>query len=221
LSLQVLFSPQSFCPNSPALDLLGKRLMMPLRVLILDPSPFFRIGISESLEQGGFGKPEEAQSVEQALELAATLPPDLILVGGTLSEDSSLAMCRQLRSRFPTLKIILITEHSADLLFQVDAAASGVDALLRRRVTHAECWAVIEQVIAGRLMFSREVLAASVQPLKLSDRERAIVKLWAENKTDKEIAAELVMSPHTARTHARNILRKLQVNRRGDAVRRA
>jgi DNA-binding NarL/FixJ family response regulator len=191
------------------------------RVLVVDFSSVFREAVLECLRLGGYAVVGEAQAVDDALPLLKSLEPNLAMVGATFTEDASLGVCRALHHASPTLKLILFTEHSAEPLFQVDACAAGVDALLRRRVGHEECWAVIDKVMAGQLLFPREIIAAAFQPIALTGRERQVLQLWAERKSNRDIAGILSISLDTARTHAKHILRKLQVNSRAEALRRA
>lgn len=189
------------------------------RVLIVDPSSLAREGIRKCLQAGGFVVLGEAEQATDAIALMRSQPPALAIVGATFTEDEGLALCRVIHNTFPAVKLILITQFHDDPLFQVDAVASGVDVLMRRRATHEECWILIERMMAGHLVFSREIVAAAIQPIGLSEREREVLKLWVEEKTDREIAKQLTISMYTARTHARNILRKLKVKERHAAVR--
>jgi DNA-binding NarL/FixJ family response regulator len=191
------------------------------RAIIVDPSRLFREGIRDCLRRGGYSLLGEAQNADAAKKLLDTFAPDLALVGGTFAEDESLAVCRALRRRSPKLKIILTTEYGDDPLFQVDAVAAGVDALLRRTVGYEECWGAIEKVTTGKVLFPREILRAAFQPIKLTERERQVLQLWAEGKSDREIAGIFSVRFDTVRTHARNMLQKLQVHERREAVRRA
>jgi DNA-binding NarL/FixJ family response regulator len=75
--------------------------------------------------------------------------------------------------------------------------------------------------MAGHPLFSREILSLAFWPTELTAREREVLKLLAEGKTDREIAAALVLSLPTVRKHSQKVLEKLDVHERREAVRRA
>lgn len=191
-----------------------------VRTLVVDPSSFVRQGVRRCLEEGGYPILGEAENLDEALELVYALQPNLSVLGAGWDE-MALAVARALKPRASQMKLILLSPLWADELFQVDAAASGIDALMQHTDSHQACWAILKEVLAGRILFPREILAAAFQPLELGERERAVLKLWAEGQADNAIAEELGITRNTARTHARNILRKLQVHDRPTAVRRA
>lgn len=149
-----------------------------------------------------------------------SLQPDLLIVGPH-SGESDLTICREIRHRLSTLKIILFTAHADDSLFQADAAHAGVTALVRPEITEAECLAVIAQVMAGQPFFSQEFVALASRPIDLTAREREMLKLMAEGRTDHEMADALRLKVSTVRNHAQRILEKLSVHNRQEAVWRA
>lgn len=113
-----------------------------------------------------------------------------------------------------------MTEHHSNHLFQVDSATCGIDALVRRRISGEQLWEVLRDLLSGRVMFSRDVFDDGKYPVKLSNRELEVLRLWADDRSDREIADNLTLSLNTVRTHARNILSKLHVSKRQDAIQR-
>jgi DNA-binding NarL/FixJ family response regulator len=107
------------------------------------------------------------------------------------------------------------------LLFQADAVYTGVTACVRPETTSEELLTVIVQVMAGQRLFSHEIFALAFQPIELAERERDVLRLMADGKTDREIADTLSLKFNTVRNHTRHILEKLSVNSRQEAIWRA
>ncbi len=192
-----------------------------VRVLLVDPSPPFYAGIRDCLMLGRHVPLGQVRNLEEALRQADSLHPDLILVGPHIVEDESLAVCREVSSRWPSIKTIIFTMHADDPLFQSDAVYAGAAACLWQGVTDEECLKAVDAVMAGHQLFSREILAPDRQPIALTAREREVLKLIAEGKTDREIANTLVLSHRTVRNYSQRILQKLGIHSRQEAVRRA
>ncbi len=162
----------------------------------------------------------EAGNGKEAMRQADSLHPDLMIVGPHLAEQG-LVVCREIAKRLPTLKTIVFTAHADEPLFQADAAYAGVAACVLPEVTESEILAVVAQVMRGQQSFSRETLSLAFQPIELTPREREVLKLMAEGKTDREIANVLGLSVSTVRNHSKHILEKLNVHHRQEAVWRA
>ncbi len=191
------------------------------RVIIVDPTQYFREGMRNCLAAGKHIALGEARNLGEALQSLDTLNPDLVVIGQNLAEHESLALCREITSRWPTIKTIIYTKHADDPLFQTDAVYAGASACLPIGTSDAECLAAISAVMAGHQLFPREILTEGLQPIDLTPRERAVLKLLAEGKTDREIAHTLTVKTATIRTHTQHILEKLGVHSRQEAVWRA
>ncbi len=191
------------------------------QAIVLDPSPFFRKGISACLETGGYMVLTCAPNLDEIMQRRAVLLPNLALVGPNFSEHESLVICRELLHCWPMLRIVLFSPHAKDLLFQVDVAHTGASACLLPETSEQECLSTIATVMTGHNLFSREILSLAFQPMELTTREREVLQLLAEGKTDREIADALVLSLNTVRKHSHRILGKLGVCERREAVRRA
>jgi DNA-binding NarL/FixJ family response regulator len=194
---------------------------VPVRAIILDPSPFFCEGICSCLNAGGHVTLACAQNLDEIFQGQAALSPNLALVGPNFSERDSLLACRELIRRWPALKIIVFSRHANDPLFQADAAHAGASACLPREAGEQECLSTIAAVMAGHQLFSREVLSLAFRPSELTAREREVLSLLAEGKTDREAAMALGLSVATVRNHSQRIVEKLSVHSRGEALRRA
>ena len=162
----------------------------------------------------------QVSNLEEARQQVDALEPNLMILGPHLAE-SGLAICCSITSRTPTLKRILFTAHANDLIFQADAVYAGVNALLFPESTEEDCLETIAKVMAGHQFFSNEVLALAFQQIDLTKRERQVLELVVQEKTDQEIANTLAISRFTIRNHTQRILEKLGVHGRKEAIWRA
>lgn len=191
------------------------------RVILVDPSSIFRDGMSSCLNQGGHLVVSEARNLEETLQQLELLQPGLALLGPNLTENETLAICREISCRRSSTKTIIITLYSQDALFRADAIYAGAAACLEPTISHEECLAAVLRVIAGQSLFQHSELSHGDLPIKLTQRERQVLKLLAEGKENTDIAHELGTSVVTIRNHAQHILEKLEVHSRQEAVRRA
>lgn len=167
------------------------------------------------------------------LELIEQERPDVILVGLCPSGRGAVELCRHIREHVGTTKIILLARGgSEEHLYECFAA--GVDGCLFEESPLAELQAAIETVLGGEpfcppqlvyLMFQKLTETAHrsrwtkrVESVELTPRELEIVHLIAERLSNKEIAKRLCVSLYTVKNHVHNIVEKLQVKNRFEAV---
>jgi DNA-binding NarL/FixJ family response regulator len=208
--------------------------MEPLRVLIADDHPLFRHGIRALLETASdFEVAGEAKTGEEAMSLAASLQPDVILMDIQMPDVSGIEATRRILHTSPHIRILMVTmfEDDASVFTAMRAGARGYilkDAekadLLRaiRAVGSGE--AIFSPAIATRLIdfFSAPRPAAPPQVFpELTERECEILGLIAQGYSNAEIAARLVLQPSTVRNYVSNIFSKLQVVDRAHAIIRA
>lgn len=170
---------------------------------------------------------------EEAMQKVKECPPDIVLVDVRLPDKKALALTKQLTQELPTVKVLMlgVTEIEADIWECVEAGASGY---VSREASLDELLRAIELVARGETlcspqiahsMFSRLsklVRAAgedeATEPTILSTRETEILQLIAEGWSNKQIANHLFLSLYTVKNHVHNILKKLRVQRRLEAV---
>jgi two-component system nitrate/nitrite response regulator NarL len=207
----------------------------PMRIMLVDDHAFVRSAIRQSLTAPDIEIVGEASSGEDALKLAPSLRPDILLVDIDLPGMSGLRLLRELRPRLPDAKFVMLTVSTSqvDVLEAVRLGAVGyltkdldADALLRS----------IRGVRDGDLAMPRKIAARTIQDLvagvglrgsehgspgldSLSPREDEILRLLAEGMTDREIGEALTISTRTVESHVRNILRKLDARNRAAAAR--
>lgn len=209
--------------------------MSPIRVVLVDDHALMRQGISTILSvQAGLEVVGEAASGEEALELVPALAPDVVCMDVEMPGIGGLEATRRLvADPTVTARILVLTtfEREDYLLAALEAGASGFvlknarpetlvdgiravaagEALLSPEVTRA----VIERAVAaGR----RGAPAAAVIPDQLTERELDVLRLLARGLSNDEIADELVVGRATVKTHVSNVLMKLQLRDRVQAV---
>jgi len=200
-----------------------------IKILIVDDHAVVRGGLSKfllvypDLELVG-----EAESGEEAVQLCATQPPDVVLMDLKMPGMDGVAATRHILQAYPQVKVIALTSFAEQNLVQ-GALQAGAIGYLQKNVTGVELAAAIRSAYAGRMTLSPEaaqVLAQSaIQPHlpenKLTDREREVLASMVEGLNNSEIAARLVISLGTVKFHISNIFQKLGVDSRVQAVKLA
>jgi NarL family two-component system response regulator LiaR len=198
----------------------------PIRVLIVDDHPMMRNGLKSflaatpSLECAG-----EAGSGEKAIELCEQLHPDVILMDLSMPGMGGVAAIRFIHKRFPSTRIIALTSFSDPGLVQ-EAVAAGAIGYLLKNVPAAVLGEAVQTAAAGRPVLGPEAvdalmqIAANPRPIgsDLTDREHEVLNLLVKGRTNFEIAKFLYISEATVRFHVGNILSKLEVGNRTEAV---
>jgi DNA-binding NarL/FixJ family response regulator len=207
---------------------------MALRVLIADDHPIFRDGIQTLLATADdIVAVGEARSGEEAVELAATLAPDVILMDIRMPGCSGIDATRRIVAANQTVRVLVVSmfEDDASIFTAMRAGARGYilkDAdrsdILRAIRAVGQGEAIFSPAIATRLLdyftSPSQTLAATEFP-ELTDREREILEMVADGYRNADIARHLVLSPKTVRNYVSSIFTKLQVSDRGNAIIRA
>ena len=198
----------------------------PIRVMLVDDHTMVRRGLAtflqvfDDLQLAG-----EAESGEAAIELCAEIQPDVILMDMVLPGMDGATVTRLIRQKFPQVQIIALTSFKEGELIK-NALEAGAIGYLLKDVTADELVRAIRSAHAGRATLSPEAAQALVeaanQPpapgLDLTEREREVLKLMIEGLNNIQIAGKLTVSPSTIKSHVSNILAKLQVTSRTEAV---
>lgn len=207
---------------------------MPFRILLADDHEIVRRGLCDLLR----GQPDwevcgEASNGREAVELAAKLRPEVVILDIGMPSLNGLEATRQILKENPRIKVLVLTLHDSDQVVQevLNAGARGfllksdaardlvvaVDALRRDKIYFTP--KVASMVLDGYLR--RDHRGPSQEPpgrSRLTPREREIVQLLAEGKSSKEVAVALGLSVKTAETHRSNIMRKLELHSVSDLV---
>jgi DNA-binding NarL/FixJ family response regulator len=198
----------------------------PIRLLIADDHPVVRDGLTSMFARDpGFEVIGEAGDGAEAVRLAETLHPDLILMDLRMPGMDGLAAITELARRGIAVRVLVLTTYDTDshVLPAIEAGATGYllkDApraeLLRAVRAAASGQAVLSPAVATRLM--NRVRAHGPGPGPLSQREREVLELVAAGTTNREAAARLFISEATVKSHLLNIYAKLGVGDRAAAV---
>lgn len=205
-----------------------------IRVLIADDHPLFRDGMHglldsvEDTEVVG-----EAKSGEEAVELAGTLQPDVILMDLKMTGINGIEATRRITGASPHINVLVVTmfEDEDSVFAAMRAGARGYllkdasqDEVLRSIRSVAGGQAIFGPTIACRLMDCFAAPQSTVPPRafpQLTEREEEVLNLIAQGHGNPEIAGMLYLSLKTVRNHVSNIFTKLQVADRAQAVIRA
>jgi DNA-binding NarL/FixJ family response regulator len=202
--------------------------------MVVDDHALFRRGLEmvlgneEDLELVG-----EASDGQEAVERAQDLMPDVVLMDVRMPRRSGIEATAQIRDLLPHVKILMLTisDDEADLYDAIKAGASGY---LLKEISNDEVAAAIRSVAGGQSLISPSMASKlltefatmikkgderqQVPAPRLTDRELEVLKLVAKGLNNRDIAKELFISENTVKNHIRNILEKLQLHSRMEAV---
>jgi DNA-binding NarL/FixJ family response regulator len=205
-----------------------------IRILIVDDHPLFRDGLHGLLDSVAETEVAgEAASGEEAIRLAETLQPDVILMDIKMPGINGLQAVREILRMSPHIRVLIVSMlEDEDSVFA--AMRAGARGYLPKGASEAEMLRAIRAVANGEAIFGPGIAqrligffsagkpsAASRIFPELTDREAEILGLIAQGHTNEEIAGQLVLSLKTVRNHVSNIFNKLQVADRAQAVLRA
>lgn len=202
----------------------------PIRVLIADDHPVFRFGLRTLLEsQQDMVVVGEAERAEQAVRMAHSLQPDVILMDVNMPGLNGIEAARQIMASTPDVAILIITMFDDDTVFT--AMQAGARGYLLKGAQGSETLRAIRAVANGEVIFSpgiagqmRAYFARGMKPAEdapfpdLTPRESEVLELLAQGLTNAAIAEKLILSPKTIRNQVSNIFGKLQVASRSEAI---
>lgn len=199
-----------------------------IRVLIADDHPVVREGLRGLISfKPGFEVVGEAEDGFEAVLLAKTLQPDVILMDLEMPRQSGLEAIKAIRADNPQARILILTSFTEDAKIFASLEAGALGYLLKDS-SPQELLRAIRDVHQGELSLHPTVARKMLQQHpptvstpannSLTERELEVLKLVAQGLDNKEIAARLVISEPTVRTHITNILTKLNLTSRTQAV---
>jgi DNA-binding NarL/FixJ family response regulator len=206
----------------------------PIRVLIVDDHALFRRGLEMVLSQ----EPDielvgEASDGSEALSKAAATLPDIVLMDVRMPKRSGIEACTSIKEVVPSAKIIMLTisDEEADLYDAIKAGATGY---LLKEISIDEVASAIRAVHGGQSLISPSMASKLLSEFasmikkgdarqqipapRLTDREMEVLRLVAKGLNNRDIAKQLFISENTVKNHVRNILEKLQLHSRMEAV---
>ncbi|HEY7400807.1 MAG TPA: response regulator transcription factor [Actinomycetota bacterium] len=205
-----------------------------LRVMVVDDHALFRRGLEMVLQQ----EPDldlvgEASDGAEAVERVPELMPDVVLMDVRMPRRSGIEAAGQIKELLPHVKILMLTisDEEADLYDAIKAGASGY---LLKEIPIEEVADAIRSVWQGQSRISPSMASKLLTEFanmskgtedrpqmpapRLTDREMEVLKLVAQGMNNRDIAKELFISENTVKNHIRNILEKLHLHSRMEAV---
>jgi len=203
--------------NSPA---------QPIRVMLVDDHTMVRWGLATFLMVfEDFKLVGEAENGRTAVQLCAEVLPDVVLMDMAMPDMDGVTATRLIHHQFPQVRVIALTSFKEGKLIR-DALEAGAIGYMLKDASAEELAQAIRAAHAGRATLSPEATQALVhaasQPLEpgldLTEREREVLLLMIEGLNNTQIAGRLTVSPSTVKSHVSNILSKLGVASRTEAV---
>jgi len=192
-----------------------------IRVLCVDDHPIVREGMAAILNlQPDMMLAGAAATGSEGLEQFIKLSPDVALVDLQLPDVSGFDLIKKIKAKSPNARIIVLSSHEGDVDIQ-RALEAGAQGYVVKGLVREELLETIRSVHAGKRRLPAAVaqkLAEHMADEPISPRELEVLSLMAGGKRNKEIAGELSIAEDTVKMHVRNILSKLQVNDRTEAV---
>jgi DNA-binding NarL/FixJ family response regulator len=203
-----------------------------MRVLLADDHGIVRRGMKSLLElEPGVEIVAEAADGPECLRLCEALEPDVAILDIAMPRLNGIEVTARAIKKDPRLKVIILSMY-ADESYVVRALGAGARAYLLKEATEEDLLPAVRAVAAGRSFFSpavsRLLLEDYVRQLKqrgledsyhlLTDREKEVLQLLAEGRSNKEVAAVLDLGVSTVETHRANLMQKLSLRNTAEIV---
>lgn len=199
-----------------------------IRLLIADDHRMLREGLRRSLEELGFTVLAEARNGAEAVELAASLHPDIVVMDVTMPELDGVEATRQIKARLPEVRIVVLTMH-ADQDVLTEAIRAGANGYLVKDCSTDEIAMAIDAVAIGETALSPGLAASMLADVRRQDgnkqpervitvREEEVLQLIADGCSTPEVAEQLFISQKTVKNHLASIYQKLDARDRTQAV---
>jgi len=207
--------------------------MQKLRILLADDHDVVRRGLRSLVEaQAGWEVCGEAATGREAVEKAGRLKPNVVIMDITMPELNGLEATRQIRKAVPETQVLVLTVHESEELL-AEALRAGAHGCMLKSDAGRELVSAIEALSQGKPFFTSKVAGILLSGQRgfawssdtvdfagphLSAREREVVQLLAEGKSNKEVATLLNLSVKTVQAHRANIMRKLNLHSLGQLI---
>jgi NarL family two-component system response regulator LiaR len=198
----------------------------PIRVMLVDDHTMVRRGLATFLKvYDDLKLVGEAESGVAAIQLCGEILPDVVLMDMVMPDMDGAAATRAIRQKYPQVQVIALTSFKEGDLIKT-ALEAGAIAYLLKDVSADDLVRAIRAAHVGRTTLSPEAAQALVetsnQPpvpgLDLTEREHEVLALMVEGLNNTQIAGRLIVSPSTVKSHVSNVLSKLMVASRTEAV---
>ena len=197
-----------------------------MRILLADDHDIVRRGLRDQLTtREGWEVCGEATNGREAVAMALKLKPDVVVLDLSMPELNGLEATRQIRRELPRTEVLIFTMHETEQLIR-EVLAAGARGYVLKSDAGRQLTSAVEALSHHKPFFTAKVsealldafLKSNVAPDEgsvfrtLTDREREIVQMLAEGKSNKESASQLSISVKTVETHRATVMRKLEIN---------
>ena len=208
--------------------------MLEIKVLLADDHAVLREGVKMVLEVNpGITVVGEAEDGREALDLVEKLDPDVVVMDIAMPNLNGLEATRQIKRRFPRTQVVILTMHENQQYLAQIVKVGAVGCVLKR-AAGAELVTAVKAAARGESYFSPAIASMLLEDYRvrlrfegkdeaeiLTEREREVLQLIAEGKSNQQIAELLTLSIKTVQTHRAHIMEKLDVHDRTDLVKYA
>lgn len=206
-----------------------------IRVLLAEDHTIVREGLRSLLEATGRVEVVgEADNGRSAVEVARELRPDVAIVDVSMPELDGVEATRQIKKAAPQVRVIVLTMHSAEV-YMKEVFRAGASGYLVKKTAARDLLMAVEAVMRDEMYLSPAISKVVIDRYvevggealsregynALSDREREVLKLVAEGRTNREVADMLNVAEKTVATHRANVMRKLELHNMSELVRYA
>jgi len=203
------------------------------RIVVADDHALFRQGLKGILKGGAdlevIGEAADGLELLKLLKVDQ-LDPHLVILDISMPNLRGIEAIREIKTLYPNVKILIVTMHK-DKEYLYQALAAGADGYFLKRDADAELFAAIDKIRKGTIYVTphlsdrleddwKQIRGGFGKPI-LTIREREVLKLIAEGKSNKEIAEVLFISVHTVERHRANIMAKLNMKKTAELVKYA
>jgi len=190
-----------------------------VRILLVDDHPFVREGVRARLQATAhLDVVAEAADTDEALALAASLQPDVVVTDIRMPKGNGIQLAAQFREQFPLVRVLVLSMHE-DPEYVRRAVALGARGYVLKSAPAQDLIDAIGAVYQGRIYFSADIaqtLESTPAPERssrlLTPREVSVLQWVAQGRSNKEIAALLGTSVRTVETHRLHLRRKLRID---------
>ena len=202
---------------------------MTIRLMLADDHRMLREGLSRSMTEHGFDVVGEARDGVEAVNMAYSLNPDVILMDVSMPEMDGVEACRQVRGSVPGTKVVMLTMH-ADQEVLANAIRAGACGYLVKDCSTEEIAGAVRMASSGETALSPQLAASMLDEVRKLDmaptreervvtkREEEVLQLIADGCSTSEVADQMYISQKTVKNHLASIYQKLDARDRTQAV---
>ncbi len=202
---------------------------MTIRLMLADDHRMLREGLSRSMSEHGFDVVGEARDGIEAVNMAYSLNPEVILMDVSMPEMDGVEACRQVRAAVPATKVVMLTMH-ADQEVLANAIRAGACGYLVKDCSTEEIAGAVRMAFSGETALSPQLAASMLDEVRKLDmapsredrvvtkREEEVLQLIADGCSTSEVADQMYISQKTVKNHLASIYQKLDARDRTQAV---